>query len=487
MLVSMFLLFSTTLSSYSITMSTDSQPQERVEVVPRKYLFAFVLVTLLFALWGFANDFTNPLVAAFKDIYLISNFQSSLVQLAFYGGYATMAIPAALLIRKYSYRVGIIIGLILFATGALLTIPASLTNFWVFLVAFYILTFGLAFLETTANPYILSLGPRETATQRLNLAQAFNPIGALSGIVVASHFILPSLQVDAFKAEEKTKHPEYATLSSSEVEAELSAAIADLSENSPDDFQAMKDHDLARIRLPYVALAGIVVTVLVLFLFSKIPDTGQAEGRLHATEVLRQLANFRYVGGVIAQTFYVGAQIMCWTFVVHYGQQVMGYTLADAQKKSIIATSIFLAFRIHLHLHPQVPQAGITARPLGVGSDCAHVGSHFVARHPGAIQFDWYLCLHVVDVSHDLRHCARWTYAGRRQVSLCWANHRHRGRRANASDAGENHRSWYSRDDPSRVLVDGVGSGLVRPATVVLRRDCILRLCNAQRFVSKFN
>ena len=130
------------------------------KVVPAQYVYPFVLVTSLFALWGFANDITNPLVRAFKDIFLISNAQSSLVQWAFYGGYATMAIPAALVIRKVSFKSGILIGLILYAIGALLTIPAAgLQQFNIFLVGFYVLTFGLAFLETSANPYILSMDP----------------------------------------------------------------------------------------------------------------------------------------------------------------------------------------------------------------------------------------------------------------------------------------------------------------------------------------
>lgn len=186
--------------------------------VPRHFLYPFILVTSLFALWGFANDVTNPLVRAFREIFLISNAQSSLVQMAFYGGYATMAIPAALVIRKISYKGGIVIGLILYALGALMTIPAAGTmNLTFFLLGFYVLTFGLAFLEATASPYILSMGPRETATRRLNLAQAFNPVGSLTGMIVASTFILQRLQVAEFRAEERAAHPGYAEMLPSEV------------------------------------------------------------------------------------------------------------------------------------------------------------------------------------------------------------------------------------------------------------------------------
>lgn len=225
--------------------SRSSQQASEHSVVPREYLFPFILVTTLFALWGFANDITNPLVRAFKEIFLISNAQSSLVQWAFYGGYATMAIPAALLIRKVSYKSGILIGLFLYAVGALLTIPASMMmEFNVFLVGFYVLTFGLAFLETTANPYILSMGPKETATQRLNLAQAFNPMGSLSGMFAASFFILPSLQVAKFREAELNAHREYATMLPSEVDGLITKAMETRAAENPEAQQAMMAHVL---------------------------------------------------------------------------------------------------------------------------------------------------------------------------------------------------------------------------------------------------
>ncbi|MHC5157396.1 MAG: MFS transporter, partial [Planctomycetota bacterium] len=176
------------------------EEKKSIPVVPANMLFPFVLVTTLFAMWGFANDITNPLVKAFKDVFVISNTQSSFVQMAFYGGYATMALPAALFIRRFSYKSGILVGLTLYALGALLSFPAaSMVNFNLFLIALYILTFGLAFLETTANPYILSMGDEKTATRRLNLAQAFNPIGSLTGMTVAIFAILGNLQVQDFR------------------------------------------------------------------------------------------------------------------------------------------------------------------------------------------------------------------------------------------------------------------------------------------------
>ena len=163
-------------------------------LVPRKYLVTFILITTLFALWGFANDITNPMVAAFQTVMELSAAKASMVQFAFYGGYATMAIPAALFIRKYNYKSGVLLGLGLYAVGAFLFIPAAqFQQFSFFCISLYVLTFGLAFLETTANPFILSLGDKNTATRRLNLAQAFNPVGSLSGMAVASFIVLPQL------------------------------------------------------------------------------------------------------------------------------------------------------------------------------------------------------------------------------------------------------------------------------------------------------
>ena len=167
------------------------------KLIEKKYLATFIIITALFALWGFANDITNPMVAAFQTVMELSAFQASWVQCAFYGGYATMAIPAALFIRKFSYKSGILLGLGLYAIGAFLFIPAaSMQNFLFFCLSLYILTFGLAFLETTANPFILSLGSKDTSTRRLNFAQAFNPLGSLSGMAVASLIVLPSLWSD---------------------------------------------------------------------------------------------------------------------------------------------------------------------------------------------------------------------------------------------------------------------------------------------------
>jgi len=293
------------------------------KLVERKYLLTFIIITSLFALWGFANDITNPMVAAFQTIMEMSAAKASLIQFAFYGGYTTMAIPAALFIRKYSYKRGIIIGLSLYAVGAFLFIPAAyMQNFAYFCLSLYILTFGLAFLETTANPYILALGSKETSTRRLNLAQSFNPIGSLLGMAVASWVVLPSLMSD--KHRDEAGKLIFNTLPDAVKQAEAA-------------------HDLAIIRNAYVTLGVIVLLVLVLIVLTKMPSIS-GEGIKSKGTLSRLWKNSNYREGVIAQIFYVGAQIMVWTFIIHYADN-LGIDKATAQKYNIVAMGLFLVFR----------------------------------------------------------------------------------------------------------------------------------------------
>lgn len=319
-------------------------------LIAKDMLIPFILVAALFPLWGFANDITNPLVKAFKDIFLISNAQSSLVQFAFYFGYGVMAIPAALFIRHYSYKSGILLGLGLYAFGALLFIPASYyMEFNYFLAALCILTCGLALLETTANPYILSMGDEQTATKRLNLAQAFNPIGSLVGMFVASTLILDKLQLEQFRAEEKLQHPEYAKLLPAIVDGKLTEALHTLSIEQPLKHQAMQAADLVTVRGPYVVIAIIVIVLFFIYLFYRLPNTQVNKVTKSNSDLkqvfIRLLKNKRYIEGVIAQVFYVGAQIMCWTFIIHYGMTEVGLTASQAQNFNIVAMCIFLVSR----------------------------------------------------------------------------------------------------------------------------------------------
>lgn len=320
------------------------------KILSKEYILPFMLVAALFPLWGFANDITNPLVKAFKDIFLITNAQSSMVQFAFYLGYGIMAIPAAIFIRRFSYKSGILLGLALYAIGALLFLPASMTaQFNFFLLALCVLTCGLALLETTANPYVLSMGSPETSTQRLNLAQAFNPIGSLGGMFVASNYILSELKVEEFRAAERAAHPEYAEMLPSVVDGKLTEALSSFAQTETVAHQAMQAADLVTVRGPYIAIAVVVAVLFCVFLFSKLPDTISHDEPLTKKVLkntfIRLISNARYREGVIAQAFYVGAQIMSWTFVIHYGMTSVGLTAAEAQQYNMIAMGIFLASR----------------------------------------------------------------------------------------------------------------------------------------------
>ncbi len=299
----------------------------------RQYLVPFCLITSLFALWGFANDITNPMVAAFQTLMELPASKAAWVQCAFYGGYATMAVPAALFIRRYSYKSGILLGLGLYAVGAFLFIPAAIyQEFLFFCFSLYILTFGLAFLETTANPFILSLGSKATSTRRLNFAQAFNPMGSLSGMAVASLIVLPSLWSDKRDAAGQVI---YHTLSEAE-KAEI------------------RLHDLAVIRNPYVAIGIVVLIVFTIIALTKLPsgkgdemreDEGGMREEVSAMQTLRNLwHNSIYREGVMAQLFYVAAQIMVWTFIIQYADH-LGINKATAQNYNILAMSMFLCSR----------------------------------------------------------------------------------------------------------------------------------------------
>lgn len=335
--------------------------EKKKPLVSRKYLFSFILITSLFALWGFANDITNPMVAAFQTLMELSAAKASLIQFAFYGGYATMAIPAALFIRKYSYKSGILLGLALYAVGAFLFIPAAeWQSFAFFCFSLYILTFGLAFLETTANPFILSLGDKETSTRRLNLAQAFNPVGSLSGMAVASFIVLPNLISDKRDAAGEVI---FGTLS----EAEKAG---------------IRLHDLAVIRDPYVALGLFVLCILVVIALTKMPvvreDERVSEGAHTVKQTLTNLwRNTLYREGVFTQMCYVGAQIMVWTFIIQYADH-LGLNKAVAQTYNIVAMSLNLGGRFLGTYIMRYVNSRRLLTIFGVGASVCTLGAIFI-------------------------------------------------------------------------------------------------------------
>ncbi len=542
-----------------------SDANKKIPVVPPGLIMPFILVTILFPLWGFANDITNPMVAAFKNILLISNFESSWVQAAFYGGYALMAIPAAIFIKKYSYKKGVLIGLALYSIACLMFIPSGMAmSFPLFLLSYLIMTSGLSFLETTANPYILSMGDEQTATRRLNLAQAFNPMGSITGMFVASMFILASLngtsetgrrQMETLANEgtpihlqevtsqlktvtsltEVVSQPDWqdskklvkkaivltgalqsgtflldnknadkaddvlAALAAqpqgnkfkaaadavavvlqirerpvpTEAEAQRNALFVDgrgleltlaLNEEVPllskadnekwtaaeqsldnavapaaaiktamdsgdsaqmttipgllstvkteletaqaalaeipvdsllahqqaakESLTAIQKSDLKIVSLPYALMGGFLIIVLFLFAW-KLPAITAGEhqddgGGLDLTGTLGRLFhNKAYIEGVVAQTFYVGAQIMCWTFIVQYGESQLGLSKATAQNCNILAMIIFVSSRFICTFLMHYISSGALLTILATGAIFLITGTIFIEGYAG--------------------------------------------------------------------------------------------------------
>ena len=270
-----------------------------MKVIERRYLLPFVLVTSMFMLWGVANNMTDTLLAAFRKIMQMSDTQTTFIQMAFYGAYFCIALPAALFIRKYSYKSGVVMGLILYAAGAILFLPAAWAASYAFyLIAIYIMAAGCSVLETTSNPYIMSMGSAETATRRLNIAQSFNPIGSITGILISKYFIL-------------------------------------------------QDISLYSISGTYAALGGVLLVIMLIMLFANMPEGRDAPHSAHDVEsqevvgqvhdegsvgatFQRLMRNKRYFWGVVAQFFYIGAQIGAWSFTIRLVMKELNMVEAEA-------------------------------------------------------------------------------------------------------------------------------------------------------------
>ena len=268
------------------------------KTIEKKYTLPFILVTSLFLLWGLANNMTDTLLAAFKRIMDMTDTQTSLILSAFYGSYFCFAIPAALFICKYSYRAGVILGLILYAVGALLFFPAAKAASYAFyLVAIYIMAGGCSVLETTANPYIMAMGTPETATRRLNIAQSFNPMGSIAGILVSKYLILDNIS-------------------------------------------------LYSVSQTYTALGCLLLVIMVVMLFANMPEGRDAASGGSLRSTLSRLAgNKRYVYGVVAQFFYVGAQVGVWSYTIRIVMQELGVMEAEASNVFLFSIVAFCLSR----------------------------------------------------------------------------------------------------------------------------------------------
>ncbi len=302
--------------------TNQSETGKPVRLVPGKILYPFILLTSCFAWWGLANNMTDTLLAAFKRIMSMTDFQTSLIQMAFYGAYFCFALPGALFIRKFNYKAGVLLGLGLFILGGLLFYPASITmTYWHFLAALYILAGGLSILETSANPYIISIGPEATATQRLNLAQSFNPIGSISGVVISKFFILSQL-------------------------VQLSAT--ERANLDPGELKNIQLAELSAVMGPYVAVALGLLVIWLLILFAKMPvDTlADQDHDIHLGRTVKRLIkNRNYVMGVVAQFFYVGAQICVWSFTIRYVMQALDLNEDGASSYYIASLILFTVSR----------------------------------------------------------------------------------------------------------------------------------------------
>lgn len=288
----------------------------------KKYLTAWVLVTACFALWGFANNVTTPMVNAFSKIFRISTTEASLVPVMFNLGYFCLAFPAAIFIQKYSYKWGIVLGLALYAAGALFFIPARwIGAFYPFLTAYFVLTCGLSFLETSCNPYIYSLGSKPHAIQRLNAAQAFNALGSVAGMLIA---MAVQARINPMENYLRMRLPQQ-------------------------QFDIIKDHDLSIMIQPYIYIGAIVVIMLVLIVLHKMPKDTDIHTSQGTLSILRGLMKQKtYREGVIAEFCYVGAQVCCWTYIIQYGLRVftaegMTEQAAEvlAQQFNIVALAFF--------------------------------------------------------------------------------------------------------------------------------------------------
>lgn len=284
----------------------------------------FVLLVLCFAAWGVAANMTDPLVKVFSKIFTMSQLQSALVQFAYYGAYFCLALPAAFINRRFSYKTGVLTGLGLATLGALAFYPASqIMQYQYFLAALFILAAGLSILETSANPFVMAMGPIENATRRLNLAQAFNPVGTNIGVFLAATLILPNLHI---------------------------AEAADRAMMAEEVLRDVQAAELNAVMIPYVGMAVILMLIWLAIAIKTVPasreKTAASLEQIHfAASLKRLLANRHYRFGVIAQFFNVAAQVCVWTFTIQYVQQAIGGSEANAADYLQYSLLVFLVSR----------------------------------------------------------------------------------------------------------------------------------------------
>ncbi len=299
--------------------TADVRDVDDTPVVPHRYRVYFFLLVSCFALWGLLNNMTDNLVPSFAKIFMIKAVDSSLVQVAFYGAYAVLALPAAFIIKRYSYRMGVLVGLGFYMIGAFGYIPAAiLQSYNLFLVSIFILAGGLSVLETTCNPFVLSLGDESTSVRRLNFAQAFNPLGSMAGLFLAKYVILAHLNP---------------------------ATLDDRLAMSTEALTAVRDAELFWVCVPYVGLILIAFIIWMFFYRSTLSDRDADESMSVGEAISRLVARPRYAFGVVSQFFYVGVQIAVWTWTIKYVMANMNLVEAEAANYYIYSIFLFIGCR----------------------------------------------------------------------------------------------------------------------------------------------
>ena len=300
-------------------LAADVRDVDDTPVVPHRYRVYFFLLVSCFALWGLLNNMTDNLVPSFAKIFMIKAVDSSLVQVAFYGAYAVLALPAAFIIKRYSYRMGVLVGLGFYMIGAFGYIPAAiLQSYNLFLVSIFILAGGLSVLETTCNPFVLSLGDESTSVRRLNFAQAFNPLGSMAGLFLAKYVILAHLNP---------------------------ATLDDRLAMSTEALTAVRDAELFWVCVPYVGLILIAFIIWMFFYRSSLSDRDAGDSMSVGEAVRRLVARPRYAFGVVSQFFYVGVQIAVWTWTIKYVMANMNLVEAEAANYYIYSIFLFIGCR----------------------------------------------------------------------------------------------------------------------------------------------
>ena len=297
--------------------------QKRAPLVSRETLLPFILLTICFAAWGVAANMTDPLVKVFSKIFTMSSLQSALVQFAYYGAYFCLAIPAAFINKRFSYKTGVLTGLGCAAAGAFLFYPASQTmTYGFFLLALFVLAGGLSILETSANPYVMAMGCEQSATRRLNLAQAFNPVGTNLGVFLAATLILPNLN--------QASADQRASMSAAELKSVIGA-------------------ELDAVMVPYVGMAFVLVVVWIAIACIKTPVNESTEQRAEniqlGASLKRLMLNRHYRFGVLAQFFNVGAQTCVWTFTIQYAMAAIDGNEVDGGQVLQYSMIVFLISR----------------------------------------------------------------------------------------------------------------------------------------------